>query len=52
LSVIVKSPDSISVDLDVMLQSAIRVMHKNRQLLSENERGRFWQHAGKGLLVD
>ena len=45
LSVIVKSPDSMSGNLDVMRQSAIRVMHKNRALLPPAEQVRFWQAA-------
>ena len=52
LTVIVKSPHSMSGNLDVMRTSAIRVMHKNRHLLPESERGRFWQGAYAGMLID
>ena len=52
LTVIVKSPDSMSGNLDVMRDSALRVMHKNRHLLPPADRGRFWQAAYAGMLAD
>jgi glycosyltransferase involved in cell wall biosynthesis len=52
LTVIVKSPDSMSGNLDVMRRSALRVMHKNRRLLPPRDRGRFWQAAYAGVLRD
>jgi hypothetical protein len=52
LTVIVKSPDSMSGNLDVMRRSALQVMHKNRHLLPPAERGRFWQGAYAGVLTD
>lgn len=52
LTVIVKSPDSMSGNLEVMRQSAILVMRKNRELLPRRDRGRFWQAAYAGMLTD
>lgn len=52
LTVIVKSPDSMSGNLDVMRRSALQVMHKNRHLLPPAEQGRFWQAAYAGVLTD
>jgi glycosyltransferase involved in cell wall biosynthesis len=52
LTVIVKSPTSMSGNLDVMRQSAIQVMRKNRELLPRKDRGRFWQAAYASMLTD
>lgn len=52
LTVIVKSPDSMSGNLDVMRRSALQVMHKNRRLLPRAQQGRFWQAAYAGVLTD
>ncbi len=52
LTVITKSPTSMSGNLNVMRQSAIQVMKKNRRLLSQKERGRFWRVAYAGMLTD
>ena len=52
LTVIVKSPSSMSGNLDVMRQSAIQVMNKNRGLLPRADRSRFWQAAYAGMLID
>lgn len=52
LTVIVKSPDSMSGNLDVMRGAALQVMHKNRHLLPREDQGRFWQGAYAGVLTD
>ncbi len=52
LTVIVKSPTSMSGNLEIMRRSAIQVMRKNRELLPRRERGRFWQAAYAGMLTD
>ncbi|RLQ20386.1 glycosyltransferase [Seongchinamella sediminis] len=52
LTVIIKSSTSMSGNLDVMRQSAIQVMHKNRDLLPKKEQGRFWQAAYASMLAD
>ena len=52
LTVILKRPDSMSRNLDVMRQSALRVMHKNRALLDRNSRGSYWQAAYASVLAD
>ncbi len=52
LSVILKSVDSMSGNLDVMRAAAIRVMHKNRHLLPPEQRGGFWRAAFAGVLAD
>ncbi len=52
LTVIVKSPTSMSGNLDVMRQSAIRVMRKNRALLPTIDRSRFWHTAYASMLTD
>ncbi|MFN2337761.1 MAG: glycosyltransferase family 2 protein [Gammaproteobacteria bacterium] len=52
LTVIVKSPASMSGNLDVMRSSALQIMHKNRALLPAADRGRFWQAAYAGMLAD
>jgi glycosyltransferase involved in cell wall biosynthesis len=52
LAVILKRPDSMSRNLDVMRHAAIAVMHKNRHLLPPARRGAFWRHAYAGMLSD
>jgi glycosyltransferase involved in cell wall biosynthesis len=52
LTVIVKSPTSMSGNLDVMRESAIQVMRKNRELLPRKDRGRFWQSAYASMVTD
>lgn len=43
LAVILKRPDSMSRNLDVMREAAIRVMKKNRHLLPSHLQGRYWR---------
>lgn len=52
LAVILKRPDSMSSNLDVMRNAAITVMRKNRHLLPPGKRGAFWRHAYAGMLSD
>ncbi|MDD5389304.1 MAG: glycosyltransferase family 2 protein [Gallionellaceae bacterium] len=52
LTVIEKSANSMSGNLDVMRHAAIRVMRKNRALLAPPLRGRFWRTAYAGMLSD
>ncbi|NMG76005.1 glycosyltransferase family 2 protein [Aromatoleum diolicum] len=52
LTVILKRPDSMSGNLDVMRNAAITVMRKNRHLLPPGKRGAFWRHAYAGMLSD
>jgi len=52
LTVIQRSPDSMSRNLDVMRASAIRVLRKNRHLLAASERGAFWQACYATMLAD
>lgn len=52
LAVIVKRPESMSGNLDVMRAAAITVMRKNRMLLPPSKRGGFWRHAYAGMLSD
>jgi len=52
LAVIEKSADSMSGNLDVMREAAIRVMRKNRALLPPPKRGQFWRAAYAGMLSD
>lgn len=52
LTVILKRPDSMSRNLDVMRQSALCVMRKNRSLLEHELRGGFWQAAYSTVLAD
>lgn len=51
-TVIVKSTTSMSSNLDKMRNSAVKVMQKNRDLLPEKDRSRFWQRAYSGMLTD
>ncbi len=52
LAVVEKRPDSMSRQLDVMRDAAIRVMRKNRHLLPAGKRGAFWRRAYAGMLSD
>ena len=52
LTVILKRPESMSRNLDVMRESAIAVMSKNRHLLPTVKQGAFWRHAYAGMLTD
>jgi len=52
LTVVLRSPDSMSRNLDVMRESAIRVLRKNRRLLAASDRGAFWQASYASMLAD
>lgn len=52
LAVILKRPDSMSRNLDVMRGAAIAVMRKNRHLLPAARRGAFWREAYAAMLSD
>lgn len=52
LTVIEKRGDSMSGNLDVMRDSAIAVMKKNRPLLPAGKQGAFWRAAYAGMLGD
>lgn len=52
LTIILKRPDSMSGNLDVMRDAAITVMRKNRFLLPDHKRGDYWRHAYAGMLSD
>jgi glycosyltransferase involved in cell wall biosynthesis len=52
LTVILRNPASMSRNLDVMRESAIRVLHKNRSLLAASDRGAFWQASYATMLAD
>jgi glycosyltransferase involved in cell wall biosynthesis len=52
LTVIVKHPDSMSRNLEVMRGAAIHVMKKNRPLLPSEARGSFWRSGYAGMLTD
>jgi len=52
LAVILKHPDSMSRNIEVMREAAIQVMHSNRQLLPPRLRSRWWRSALAGLLID
>ncbi|AFL75880.1 glycosyltransferase family 2 protein [Thiocystis violascens] len=43
LAVVLKRPDSMSRNLDVMREAAIRVMKKNRHLLPSGLQGSYWR---------
>ena len=49
---ILRRADSMSCNLDVMRESAIAVMHKNRGLLEPAMRGAFWRSAYASVLAD
>ena len=52
LAVILKHPDSMSRNLEVMRSAAIRVMHKNRRLLPKGLQGRYWRNGMAGVHAD
>ena len=52
LVVILKRPASMSRNLEVMRNSAIRIMEKNRKLLPENLRGSYWRACVAGIYGD
>lgn len=52
LAVILKRPGSMSGNLAVMRDCALRVMRKNRRLLPPAKRGAFWRQAYAGMLSD
>lgn len=52
LAVILKRPSSMSRNLDVMRESAIRVMKKNRHLLPPELRGGYWRACLAGIHGD
>lgn len=52
LVVIVKRPDSMSRNLDVMRHAALQVMTKNRKLLRRDRRGSYWRAGVASLLAD
>jgi len=52
LTVIRKSDNSMSQNLDIMRESALKVMKKNRPLLDRRSRGGFWQAAYATVLAD
>ncbi|GAB4178051.1 MAG: hypothetical protein Fur0039_21680 [Rhodocyclaceae bacterium] len=52
LAVILKRPDSMSRNLDVMRDAAVRVLRKNRHLLPAQRRGAFWRAAFASMLCD
>lgn len=52
LTVILKRPGSMSGNLDIMRNAAMRVMKKNRHLLPPQHQGQFWRDAYAGMLVD
>jgi hypothetical protein len=52
LTIVLKRPDSMSGNLDVMRGAAITVMRRNRKLLPHQKRGSYWRHAYAGMLSD
>jgi len=52
LVVILKRPGSMSRNLEVMREAAIRVMEKNRHLLPANLQGRYWRACMAGIHSD
>lgn len=52
LTVIVKHPDSMSRNLEVMRTAALQVMRKNRRLLPPMDRGGLWQAGYASMLAD
>lgn len=52
LAVILKHPESMSRNIGVMRESAIRVLGKNRGLLPEQLQSGWWRTAFAGLLLD
>ena len=52
LAVILKRPDSMSRNLEVMRDAAVRVMSKNRHLLPPPLRGAYWRRCMAGIHGD
>jgi glycosyltransferase involved in cell wall biosynthesis len=52
LTVLLKHPDSMSRNLDVMREAAIRVMEKNRGLLPPRLQGAYWRSCMAGVYGD
>lgn len=52
LTVIIKHPDSMSRNFDVMFESARRVMKKNRGLLHPTQQGQLWRNGFANMLLD
>ena len=52
LTVIVKHPNSMSRNLDVMRNAAVKVMKKNRHLLPGNAQGNLWHAGYASMLAD
>ncbi len=52
LAVILKRPDSMSRNLEVMQQSALQVMKKNRALLPEDKQHAFWRSGLASVYTD
>lgn len=52
LAVILKHPDSMSRNMEVMREAAIQVMRKNRNLLPPHLQSAWWRTALAGLLID
>lgn len=52
LTVLLKRPDSMSRNLEVMRNAAIQVMRKNRSLLPKSLQGSFWRAGMAGIYGD
>ena len=52
LAVIIKHPDSMSRNLEVMRDAAIRVMKKNRYLLPPHLQGSYWRTGLASVFAD
>jgi GT2 family glycosyltransferase len=52
LAVILKRPDSMSRNLEVMRAAALQVMKKNRPLLPKAKQGRYWRACLAGIHAD
>ena len=52
LAVILKRPDSMSRNLEVMRASALQVMQKNRALLPEDKQNAFWRAGLASVYTD
>lgn len=52
LTVVRRNPESMSRNLDIMRESAIRVLRKNRHLLAAGDQGAFWQASYASMLAD
>jgi glycosyltransferase involved in cell wall biosynthesis len=52
LAVILKRPDSMSRNLEVMRSAALRVMKKNRALLPAAQQGAYWRACMAGIHGD